>query len=101
MHLLVDDRVDRPLRSAVVVQRLTRVRVDVESRKIAAADIDADSVAFLENVAAGIELDREGINLSRIHQLLLPQVFAKAGADDPLGDVQVETTRPILAGGID
>lgn len=49
--------------AAVSVQRLTGVGVDVEAGEIAAGDIDANAVAFLEDVGGGVELDGEGIDL--------------------------------------
>jgi len=43
-------RIDGHGVTAVLVQRLARVGVDVKAREIAARDIYADAVAFLKNI---------------------------------------------------
>ncbi len=55
--------------AAMVVERLASVGVDVETRKIAAGDIEADAVSALKNDGGGIHLNREFVNLARFHQL--------------------------------
>src|SRR5690242_3047674 len=91
VHLVVNDRVHRALHPAIVIERLAGIRIDVESRKAAAADVHADAMSLLEDVAGGIELDREGIDIPGIHELFLNQAVPEAGADDAVCDVQVKS----------
>ena len=46
----------------VLSDRLSRIRVDVETRKIRAGDIHADAMTGLEEVARGFEDDLEGVD---------------------------------------
>src|SRR5262245_11065668 len=62
MVLVVEDRVRRDRPSTVVVQRLARVRVDVEPREAAAGNVDADPVPLLEEVRRRVQLDRERVD---------------------------------------
>ena len=63
---VVMDRVDGDLRVRVASQRLTGVRVDVETREIAAGDIQPDAMSGVEDVAGAIHRDLDAIDLARL-----------------------------------
>src|SRR3989442_8448822 len=65
---VVEDRVVGHHPAAIVVERLAGIRVHVEAREIAARDVEAGAAAFLEDEGSGIQLDREGVDLSRLHR---------------------------------
>ena len=82
---------------AMLLQRLAGVGVHVEAREIAAADVHANAVAFLEDIARRIQPHRERINLAGFHELLFLQRIPETRATNAIGDVHVEATWPVGA----
>ena len=76
------DRVNRGHHPAVIVERFTRVRIHIETREIAAGNIHANAMPFLEDIGSGVKFDREGIDCSWLHHLLELERVAKPSADD-------------------
>src|SRR5579859_4293967 len=74
------------------------VWVDVEAGKVAARDVDANAVALLEDVGRGERLDGERVHRARLEQLGVVARGAISGADDGVGEIEVEALRPIAAG---
>src|SRR6266436_4932316 len=71
MPVIVVNRVHSGSRPTVVVERLPRVWINIETREIAAGKIHSDSVAFLENHCCRVHLDRYRIDLPRLHELCM------------------------------
>ncbi len=94
------DRVRGCHRAAVLLERLAGIGVHIEAREVAAADVHAQAVAFFEDVAGGVEFDREGIDLAGFHELFFLQRIAEAGANDAVGEIEIKTVRPVGAGWI-
>src|SRR4051812_48916587 len=61
----VMDRVIRRRHAPIAAERLARVRVQIEARKVAARDVDANAMALLEDVGGGKRLDGEWIYRAR------------------------------------
>src|SRR3954471_16175587 len=97
MRRIVMDGVYRRHFHSMIIEGLARVGVDVEPREIAAGNVDAKAVTFLEDVAGGIKLDRHRIDLARRHELLFCKRIAVPGADNAVSNVQVKPARPVLA----
>lgn len=87
--------------SAVPPQRFTRVRVDIESWKIAAGNIDANPMPLLEDIRGAKRFDGKLVDGARLHQLLLFRPIAVSGPDNSVGQIHVKTCGKIDAGGID
>src|SRR5207244_8529806 len=80
----------------VLVERLAGIRIDVESREVAARYVDADAVPTFEDERGRIHLDRELVNLSRLHQLRFLQRIAIARTDDGIRYIEIDTGRKVV-----
>ena len=87
MIAVVVDRVNGRNRPAMLVERLSRIRIDIKAREIAARNINANSMPFFEDVGSGIKFDGERINSSWLHQLFLFERIAEPGAHDPVFEI--------------
>ena len=94
------DSVLRNLQTAVIVEWLTRVWVDVEPREVAARDVEANPVAPLENERRRIHLDRELVGLSGVQELGLAETVAVSSAHDAIGNIEIHTGRKVGVGRI-
>lgn len=101
MFAVVEDRVGGDDLLPVVVGGFAAVRVHIEAGEVAAGDVDADAVAFFENVAARVELDFEFVGLAGCHEGLFLVGFAIAGANDAVAHDEVESIGELFGGGID
>src|SRR4051812_12330653 len=88
--VIMVNRVDRRDPAPVVIKGFACVRVDIETREIAAGNVDPDAVPLLEDVGGRIKLDREGIDRAWRHQLFLLERVAKPGAHNTVFEVEVE-----------
>ena len=85
--------------AAIFAQRVAGVRVDVEPRIIAARDVDADAMPFLEDIRSRIEGDRDRDDLARLKRgRLVVEPLAVAGPQDRVAEIEVETERIIGIG---
>jgi hypothetical protein len=84
------DRVFGDAPPPVVVERLASVRVHVKSREVAARDVQANTMASLEDERRGIHLDGELVRLSRLQQVRFARPVAVAAANDAVGDVEID-----------
>jgi len=57
----------------MTLQRFARVGIDIKAREVAAGNIHADTMTFLEKIRGGIQLDLHLIDRARLHQLLALQ----------------------------
>src|SRR5215510_11462217 len=101
MLRIVIDRVLGDSPAPVVVQRFARVWIHVKAREIAARNIQADTVAALEDKRRRIHLDSELIRLAWLQKLRLARAVAIARANDAVADVKVHACWKISAGRID
>ena len=85
------DSVLHNLPTAVIVEWLTRVWVDVEPREVAARNVEANPVAPLENERRRIHLDRELVGLSGVQELGLAETVAVSSAHDAIGNIEIHT----------
>src|SRR5438034_8461709 len=85
----------------VVVERLARVRVDVESRETAAGDVQSDPVIPLKDERGRIHFDRELVRLTRLDQLGFARPASISRPYDAVRDVEIDAGREIRAGRID
>ena len=53
--------------SAVLAERLAGIRVYVESREVAAGDVDPNAMTFLENICRRKRLDDEFVDFAWLH----------------------------------
>src|SRR5581483_4869986 len=72
----------------------SRVRVAVEPREITAGNLQPHDVPFLENVAGGPEVDREFVDLARVHQRRCFPRIAIACPQNSFGQILREAVRP-------
>jgi hypothetical protein len=63
MPVIVVNRVHSGGRSAVVVERLPCVRINIKTREIATGDVEADAVTFLEDHCGRIHVYRNLIDV--------------------------------------
>ena len=61
--------------------------------KVAAAELEAKTVAFAEHIAGGPNIDPQFISLSRVQEFGLFLRIAIAGANNAFGEVLRETVR--------
>ena len=101
MPRVVVDGVDGHSRAAVLVERLSRIRVNVEARKVAAGNIHANSMAFGKENRGRVELDAEPVDLAGRHEAGFLEGVAVAGAHNAVAYIQLDALRKILAGRID
>src|SRR6266536_5412946 len=90
MRTIVVDRVGRDARAPVVVERLPRVRIDVEAREVAARDVDPDAMPLPEYVGRRIELERERVDLAWLQEPFRSQSLPETPSHDAVCDVHVE-----------
>ena len=57
----------------IIVERLPGVRIHIETRKIAARNVDPYPVSLFENVRGRVKFDHEFVRGPRLHQLFLVQ----------------------------
>src|ERR1044071_7593084 len=82
------DRVRGDTPSRVRVQRLSRVWVHVESREVAAGDVQTDLVTALEQQRGRIQLDREFVRTAGRQKLGFPGPSSIPAAYDAVGDIE-------------
>ena len=95
------DRIVSHCPAPVVVQRLAGVRVDIKPGKVAAGNIQPDSVSFGEYKGRWIHPDLEPIDLPRLHRRRLLQRIAIPRPHDAIRDVQLDTGWKVRAGRVD
>src|SRR5207245_540804 len=88
---LMIDRIVSHRPAPVVVQRLAGVRVDIKPGKVAAGNIQPDSVSLGEYKGRWIHPDLEPIDLPRLHRRRLLQRIAIPRPHDAIRDVQLAT----------
>src|SRR4051794_35532570 len=84
---VVQDSLVGATRAGVVADRVSGVQIAVEAREIAAADLDPDAVARLENIARHPEVDLELVDLAGCQQLGRTTSLAVAPAHDAVAQV--------------
>jgi hypothetical protein len=92
------NRVMGDLGATIVIQPLTCVGVDIEARKVAARDIDANAVAALEHERRRIHLDGELIRLIRLEHLCFAKPVTIAGPHNAVGYIEFDAVRVIRVG---
>src|SRR5437660_12343730 len=85
------DRIVSHCPAPVVVQRLAGVRVDIKPGKVAAGNIQPDSVSLGEYKGRWIHPDLEPINLPRLHRRRLLQRIAIPRPNEAIPAVQLDT----------
>ena len=94
MLLVEIDRILSNFNPAVPVQRRAGIRIYIESRKVAAGDIQSDAVPLLEQQRGGIHFDREFVGASWFEQFRVAAVAVPAPYN-AVTDVKVQTSREI------
>src|SRR5688572_12513132 len=74
----------------VLLERLARVRVQVEARKVAARNVEADPVPLLKEVGRRVEVDPHPVDPPRLHELRPLERAPVPHARDGVADVEVE-----------
>ena len=87
MLSVVEDRVHRGNRRPRGLRARARIRVAVESREVAARDVDAQAVSLQEDVRGRPELDPEAVDGPRNHGLGLLHRVPVARPEDPVRQV--------------
>jgi len=82
------NRIVRHGPAPIVVERLARVRVEVEARQITARNIQANAMSALEDQRCGVHLDGEGIYGAGLHQRGMGERIAIARPQDAVPHVQ-------------
>src|SRR3954470_2743728 len=95
MRRVVIHGVVRGYRAAVLPQRLPGVWIRIETRKVAARDVEADAMTFLEDVRGRKGIDRECVDFARHQELGMITRRAVAPANDRVGEIEVESARPV------
>src|SRR5271165_2077407 len=80
---------------------LSRIRVDVKMREVAARNVEAQPVARDEKITRREELDRDRVGFTRHHWRGSLPAIAISDAQNPLGQVHRKTLRVILVRRID
>ena len=70
MPVIVVNRVHSAGRPAVVVERFPSVWINIKTWEIAAGDVEADAVTFLEDHCGRVHVYRNLIDVSRLHEFL-------------------------------
>ena len=73
MVVIVVNRVHSGGRPAVVVEGLPCIWINIKTGEIAAGDIDSNSVALLENHCGRVHVDRNLIDVPRLHEFCVLQ----------------------------
>src|ERR1700747_2070001 len=87
--------------TGIAIKRLASIGIYVETREIAARNIDADAMPLVEHERGWIHLDCELIHLSRCHQLRFFQRTTVAGTNNGIGDVQIDAGGKIIVWRVD
>ena len=82
------------------VVRIARIAIDVEVRKVAAANVDADSVPRFEQIGGRLQRNLQTVDAARLHQGGLLPTLPIAGPQDSLGDGERITVCIVGAGWI-
>ena len=91
-----------PMWTALVATNgLTGVGIDLEARKIAAGDVDAQAVAGAEPIGRRRQSDGYGVDAPGFQQLGIGPRFAIAHAQHGVGEVEREALGIVCAGRVD
>lgn len=97
MARITPNRIARGLRPVAAAERFFGIRVGIIAVRAAGGDMDPQAVALVKNDARGKEIDVEGVNLARAHQLLLAEGIPQARPQAALADVQRTPVRIDIA----
>ena len=95
MLVAVMNDVDCRFQATVVVQRFSRVRVDIKAREITARDIHSNTMPLFEDIGRGIQANRDFVDFAGLHQLFFGKRIPKPCSQDPVANVQLEAARKV------
>ena len=82
------DRIVGDSPTVIVVERLPRIWVDVESREVAAGNVQPNPVTTLEQQRRWIHLDREFVRSAGLQPFSACRITPIPRPDDPIRDVE-------------
>ena len=98
MLAIVMNRLVRQPKSVIQAQGAAGVGVDVEARKVAAADGEPDGVAGLEDVGGWIQVELDAADLACPDRFGPGPAVAVAQAQDGVGEIECQAVRFIAIG---
>jgi len=101
MNRVMENRIIGLYHAPGHTQRLSRIRIDIKSWKVAAGNIDPDSVALFKDVGGAKRLNNEFVYLSRVHKRLPLRGVPIPCPQDAVGQVHFKSGWEIFTGRVD